>query len=376
MKKLTQVLLAVLATGIGLYSGGAAAEVGANECARYVSSALFADVVDLGNQTITVGSDAGSMADVYYVTITLSNNVGASCRVETTTKVMTLTAYDSTPLPEIANASALLFETGVSGLSVEMRVNQGIPLNRSGVSTSVSLLGNQGKAVSMTVSLFFTKRGVITPGVIHGTDLPTIKITGSGSDNPLVTGFPFEIGTLRFTGQLNVVSGSCVTPDLAVDLGRHDIPETFTGIGTTSPWVDSSMMLTGCPAFKGFYNTGNGTLTMKASGTVPLGIPNSNIMRITVSPSGSGVYDAANGLFTIATGSGTAKGVGLQLARGDFNIPGSLSMIELNKSFSMNVSSDAPGTIKLPMAVRYYQTSSTVTPGKANGKVTVNILYY
>ncbi len=42
----------------------------------------------------------------------------------------------------------------------------------------------------------------------------------------------------------------------------------------------------------------------------------------------------------------------------------------------MTLPKDGSPTIRVPLAVRYIQTASAPTPGKANGKVVFTINYY
>lgn len=59
---------------------------------------------------------------------------------------------------------------------------------------------------------------------------------------------------IRISGNLNVVAGSCQTPDVHVQLGEYEITENM--VSTTqwsSPWKDFNIQLINCPAMLGRY---------------------------------------------------------------------------------------------------------------------------
>ncbi|MGU7769618.1 fimbrial protein [Burkholderia sp. MR1-5-21] len=131
---------------------------------------------------------------------------------------------------------------------------------------------------------------------------------------------------------------------VAVDLGTHKLSKSSglgSGIGATS-------------SSKSF------TIGLKCDADVA----GSFAVHLTLDGS---AYNASDGILSLSSSS-TAKGVGIQLLKGDGK------PVPLGKSWKVT---DMPpsSTLSVPLTARYYQTASSASPGTANGTATFTISY-
>lgn len=130
-----------------------------------------------------------------------------------------------------------------------------------------------------------------------------------------------------------------------VQLGRHDIAD-FTGEHTTTSPVDFSITLSDCEDD-----------------------PTSSVARAFMrldGVDGSVPIDRDIGLFSLTTDS-SASGIGIQVLRSD-NTP-----LKLEEFIDM--AAITPGTMRLDLRARYYQTAPVVTAGEAKGALNFTIEY-
>ncbi|MFK3659283.1 fimbrial protein [Scandinavium sp. NPDC088450] len=211
------------------------------------------------------------------------------------------------------------------------------------------------------------KTGPVTPGVLNGATLPCPKIAMgmAGNEVPVVNAC--------FSGAVTVVSNTCQTPDVFVNLGTHDTAE-FSGKGSATPWVNASIQLKNCPVFYGENRFGG---AWSEDGTYsPDSHSSANQVWYTLRPVQS-VIDNAQGIMNIDQSvENAAKGISIQVASGDKDSP---VAVEFGTGFSLDLPSDGSQNIVIPLVSRYIQTASSVRdlkPGLANGQITFLINYY
>jgi major type 1 subunit fimbrin (pilin) len=213
-----------------------------------------------------------------------------------------------------------------------------IPLGASAVEISSAYLPD----VFYQVKIFNSNTGALPNG-----DVPLVRF----SFNPAI---------------VNIVTATCDTPDMTVDLGNRKLsaPENKQSGKFTTPWVDASIRLVNCPVFHGI---GTGTMDQLRD----------NIMTVTLKPGNA--TTSTEGIMPVDSGSLAATGVGIQMAHGNtaswqlINFTGGQS----KKTYTM--SSTQGATYTIPMVARYMQTAASfsgVKAGRANGKVTYLISYY
>ncbi|MBC3230848.1 fimbrial protein [Serratia fonticola] len=280
-----------------------------------------------------------------------------------------------------------VYETGIPGIGIAIsRSNNGDtakvgqPNYQFPGDIQAPITGGHYKPylVNRVIYVSLIKTGAITPGN-HTLDSSKLPVAGLTIVNPLshptTPGLPITVTRVKFEGQLTVSAQTCSTPLVAVAMGSYDISEYFSRIGSTTPWLDASIRLTNCPTFYGFYNADNSTLMFDyTTGTGLVANSTNNSIGVRLTPATS-VIDAANGVMAIdSTVPGAASGVGIQLGWGESSQTPTL--FNFSTEQAMTLPKDGSPTIRVPLAVRYIQTASAPTPGKANGKVVFTINYY
>lgn len=217
------------------------------------------------------------------------------------------------------------------------------------------------RLIAPTMSLF--KTGPVADGaVIDGASLGRLSFRIRVADSDVL-----RLVSVNLSGQIKLVSSTCNTGDVNVDMGKQKI-STLTGKGSAMPVVKFVVTLTNCPAFVGFNsNSGVDSPTSSENGVISPGTRKANTLMIQVDPVRSPI-DAATGVLSLETGAGMATGVGVQLLDENGN-PRALSTPVL-------VSQALVDPIKITFGARYLQTATTVTAGKANAVATYTITYF
>ncbi len=277
-----------------------------------------------------------------------------------------------------------VYQTNIPGIGVAIsRYNNRAPatLGTLGYRDEDIEIGSLGGIVNFSGATRFIsliKIGPLTPGSysLSAASLPT------ASDNMVnsrvgaaIQGLPIQLNRVTFQGNLTISTQTCTTPDVNVDMGSYDIRDSFTGINSTTPWIDASISLTNCPTFHGFYNQTNTMLMMDFDTNEGIVSPSiNNSIGVRLAPT-TEVINAANGIMAIdATVAGAASGVGIQIGWG--NSSQAPTPFNFAAEQSVTLPKDGSPTIRVPLAARYIQTAANPTPGKANGKVTFTINYY
>ncbi|MHB5983737.1 fimbrial protein [Klebsiella pneumoniae] len=269
-----------------------------------------------------------------------------------------------------------IWETGVPGVGVVLQSVNTFLASRTWLPATVPYselyAGTSSKQpVNYNTFIYLIKTGNISGGTISGAQLPSYAL--DVTITPSTGGSPFKnAAKVNYTGSVNITTMSCITPDVTVSMGTHDVNSKFNGVGSTTDWKDASIQLTNCPRAFGMRQD---IRYMAESQTTSMGALKNNSVSVTLAPA-NGVIDAANGIFNLNAESDSAEGIGIQIASG---LPDSSPQpINLGSPVTMTFSDtgSALGTVKLPMSARYIQTASEVKPGKANGRLIFTVLYY
>lgn len=217
-----------------------------------------------------------------------------------------------------------------------------------------------------TFDISLIKIGETPPGnyVIDSSSFPVTKLYYTAKDN--VAGFPIIVRRIGFSGVLNVSAQTCTTPDVNVDLSTHHISE-LSGGGVT-PWVGFNIQLTNCPIYKGYYGGGNPVDLV--AGTY--NSPTNNQFGIRLTPVDN-IINATDGIMAVTPTANSATGVGIQVA---IDETGSKTPFNFSQEKIYTSVLNGPSVINIPMAARYIKTGTTITPGRADGKITYTINYY
>lgn len=326
------------------------------------------DTVTLAG-TITVGNDLPNGSVVYSQEFYPSKNAEIQCSSK-----FNLDLLSTLPLApaQIGTDSdgAPLYETSVPGIAVKFLNNRRpIPGRTVG-----AYFGNAYQWISLRtrVTVQLIKVGNVISGVVNAANFPIVHDVVPLTSG--VKGTPLQIKTLQFMGGINVTTGTCTTPSFSVNLGKHEQSE-FTAKGMTTDWIDTSITLTDCPVFYGYWKNWNGVTgdVFTGGGTLsPVKQDTTNILEISFQPVGK-IVIPSEGVFSLIEDTQQADGVGIQLAngyKGQNPIP-----VNLNSSYSLSVDKKSGKTIRIPLSARLYQTKDNVAPGNITGKIIYTISY-
>nr|WP_233175786.1 fimbrial protein [Dyella sp. ASV24] len=143
-------------------------------------------------------------------------------------------------------------------------------------------------------------------------------------------------------GNVTIVPQQCTTKDVTVSMGRYSTGQ-FAGIGSTTPAVNFTIGLNGCPA-------GMKGIRYQIDSALPLA-------------------NTTNSVVTLDRNS-MATGIGLQL----LDSQGNPLPLGTQRTFA-SYNTTAGGDFTIPLQARYYQTSATINPGTANTSMTFTMTY-
>lgn len=282
----------------------------------------------------------------------------------------------------MAYGSGQIYPTNVSGVGVAVW-HSGTTFSSSTpyLFNTFSMPGGGDVGGSMQFDISLIKTGPIASGSqVNSSSFPTVVYTVPAASG--YTGLPVTLLTVNFAGSVNFITSTCTTPDYTVQMGTYSINQTFKAVGSTTPWVDASIQLKNCPTFSGYY--ADGSTNQISVGTATAGGNNkrkSNLMSVSLAPTTS-LIDATNGVIGLSnfgTTGTAATGVGLQLGYTAANINASptspATIWNLGAAWSVTPPNNGTANFSIPLAARYYQSSSTPTAGPANAQVVFTINY-
>ncbi|WP_246884436.1 fimbrial protein [Pseudomonas chlororaphis] len=213
---------------------------------------------------------------------------------------------------------------------------------------------------------------VVGSGVISGNTFSTYEhlIFQDGVSSPYLRS--------SFSGTINVVSRTCQTPDVQVDMGVHPV-STFNQADSATPWKNFSIALNNCPAFYGTNPVAGGWSLSPNTSNIPatLASPHQdNSLQVNLTGTVPAI-DGSRGILALnPAGAGAARsatGVGVQLANSD-GVP---VRIGPNAWIPSGITTQARdgASYTIPLKARYLRTSGPMGPGQANATVQFTINY-
>ncbi|WP_337264248.1 MULTISPECIES: fimbrial protein [unclassified Serratia (in: enterobacteria)] len=325
---------------------------------------------------IFIGPDAANGTVLYNLYFNPSRRITVNCDTPSTAYRPTISwTFSSTPRPLSSWSGSpyggKVYETGLPGVGVAVRnASNAIPFTNNPWGGTTTGANNWLAQNGFEFDLVFLKIGNITPGTINSANLPTVQIYFQTPLTPQI-----GVTTVTFTGLLNITSSTCTTPDVNVPLGTYDINNTFKTVGDTTPWVDASIKLTNCPRFYGTLNDVQKTYTAPGGSPAGVGPAITNRLGLVLNPNTS-IIDNTKGIMAVTPGTPSASGIGIQMAHGNVGDAATNFIVFGGAGINYSMPNSTTTGYVLPMRARYIQTSSSVTPGKANGSVTFTINYY
>ncbi|KUQ38663.1 fimbrial protein [Enterobacter hormaechei] len=264
-----------------------------------------------------------------------------------------------------------VFDTGYPGIGYALWNTRRNISYSLGQSTYVVTSGVDSFTVEkddMQMELALIKTGDIAAGVLDMSSLgvPTFRVTTSSTST---------VFGPTFTGSLTITLPTCITPDYTVNLGKWG-QARFNGKGATSPWVDSSIRLTGCGQFNGNFTEKTGSTNVWSdNGDYSAAPPEQNRWSISFT-SVNGVIDADSGIIsTDASATDAAQGLGIQLSQGLPESAGT-NLVKIGDStFTGTFTTTGETSYVIPLSARMIQTEDSVVAGNITGKVVYTLNY-
>ena len=232
------------------------------------------------------------------------------------------------------------FETNIPGVGISLSFSDNAGNYYASVSPGTITHGGEiyglGRWISYDAVIHLTKTGPIKSGSLMAGEVSLLLLTGT--NGTLYDSQKFNLSG----GTVTQVACSITTPQLTFNIGN---------------------------LLAGKFGTEVGTVPEDSKVTQNLGLECDAEANINVSLSGTQNPDVTTESVLALTGQGsegTAKGVGVQLLYN--NTP-----LELNKRIVLKKSTGGQETF--PLVARYYQTKTTVMPGKADTSATLNLTY-
>lgn len=153
-----------------------------------------------------------------------------------------------------------VYETGVPGIGYTITSgtsgNAAVDLPRTQetvLSTSVAFGGIPMNLSNHNLYIRLVKTGDIPAGTwTVPVNIPSI-ITYAEPGQNMAADFNLNSDRLHISGTINVVAGSCQTPDVHVNLGEYEITDELQKSSWSSPWKAFNIQLVNCPAMAGRY---------------------------------------------------------------------------------------------------------------------------
>jgi type 1 fimbria pilin len=342
--------------------------------------------LSIAPQNITAGPDIPNGTIIYSGRFTQRGLVKVNCVSTTVPESGVVNKYlkvksTSMPLSSYKGTGRLehVYETGVPGVGVAVwKGAAGVVANAQTLVSPYTINVKYASGTSTTLDSSFSfglvKTGTISPGVINGANFPVIISALSNGDN---MNMPADaiLATVGFSGTINVISQTCTTPDVNVNLGVYEKSKYFKGKGSTTPWQDTSINLTNCPRFYGYYAFGGKEIEITETGEQSIPTATANVLDFSIQPT-TEIVDSANGVMAISAAESNvaATGVGIQIGKG--TISGSPTPFNFAGPNRYTPPTDGTPTFTIPLVARYIQTATDVTPGRADGKAVFTINYY
>ncbi|MBN5048780.1 type 1 fimbrial protein [Stenotrophomonas maltophilia] len=337
----------------------ASAPVWAQNCRMSDGNAPLVNIANL-NGSITVGPDVPVGTEIFRATYYAGPGNEITCTPGRMDRIRQYTSLPYRASSYVHPSYGTVYETNVPGVGVTVWYSgRGFPfLVEDETNLPPPTVLRFSPAQAFDVSLI--KIGPINAGTVTGVSLPQFEYRMTGANRNVL----FWSG--RVQGSLNIVSRTCSTSDVPVDLGVHQMSE-IPAAGTTTGWVNVPVVLRNCPAFFGRFRGHLTTGTVQtANGRVD------NRIRYRVDPV-TAVADRARSVMALQDDGVnlTATGIGIQIGT---QAQDSVGFNTLRDSgLALTEVNNAQYTIML--RARYYRLAAAASSGQANGAATITLEY-
>lgn len=275
-----------------------------------------------------------------------------------------------------------VYSTGVPGIGMVVGVTVGnnptellmIPY----IAPSIRGIGGVGSVVTdQGFELLLVKVGDISPGVWSvPINYPAmVRYARSTNTTEIIKDYGYR---WHINGSVNVVAGTCQTPDVTVPMGVHSLQDS-----TTTGWVDFNINLLNCPPMYGRYNRNSPDTSSTAgirwnsdSDYTTAGPDTANSISFLLNPvSGYQTLAAGGECAALTNDTDMAKGMCLEIQNRDaVNVLTSVKAhqrIDAKLALLQTIASYA-----IPLRARYARnTQNNLRAGKADTAVEFTINY-
>lgn len=240
-----------------------------------------------------------------------------------------------------------VYKTNVAGVGYSI---SGKTSQCAGGSATVN--GSGGIDGGVNTAKFCDKFGIISP-TLTGSLIVTYYKTAAEVGSGTVVGGP--------VGSLVVVNNYSYwqTPEATLSVNGFRVNPPSCKLTTTSIPVNLK------DVDKKFFNGKGSTPGDAFTQSFNLPLKCSVGTNVSVKMEGD-IYDATQGVINTTRGNNAATGVGIQLLYNNYPVI-------LGSSFTVDHYSDV--SVNVPYKARYYQTGDRITPGTANGMVSLTMTY-
>lgn len=237
--------------------------------------------------------------------------------------------------------NAMIYKTNIDGIGIQIKSNAGIVVGPSATLWQSPYCYNCHDLSALPAyKLQFYVTGPVQTGDVSLNSL----INGLINDRNTSSGATYY-GYLSITGTVKFKAGSCKTPDISVNLGKHSA-DSFTSVGSTSAPVPFNFQINECD-------------------------PGLATVSYTFKPaSGVTLEGAAGSEYLTLKGSQKAGGIGVQMFYDDGVTPVPFN----SKTAFSGYETTTGGSYVIPMQARYVRTGK-VSAGPANSAVEFVMAY-
>jgi major type 1 subunit fimbrin (pilin) len=266
-----------------------------------------------------------------------------------------------------------VYQTGTDGIGMVVltsSANQALGVKRYNFGSCSGYSSCNTTTPNGDITIVLVKTGEITDSSVDLTLLPKLETRVGGNNSP---GSDFAVFRPSLTGTLSFTQATCTLAETSktVDLGEHSVSD-FISTPTTA-WVDASIRLINCN-YGGAQNYSYNIMKYSNSSTVTTvaqPVTTTAAWNLTLTPATS-VIDDTNGIMAISASGESATGVGIQLATTNNVTP---TLVKFSQTMTGTMVSGSNATMTLPLYARYIKTGTTMTGGKANGRLTYLVEY-
>ncbi|MBV8874235.1 MAG: type 1 fimbrial protein [Metakosakonia sp.] len=338
---------------------------------EFPANSLKKMTVPLAKNAISVppGTAVGSVIYSQKINITSgADKLRVTCDI--TGAFQFIRDYKTLPLTETTPGSKI-YKTGIAGIGIRFvnSANTKFPVTSPAIGCEVSktcYITNNGLWAASSWFDLVKTADTVGAGTIVASNLPT-TLYSFGQSGSMV-----NIYEINLSGSVSINTPTCnITPvsqSMTVLMGSHHVSD-FTGKGSGTEWKNASIQLSDCGWFYG-NSPAAAVATFDGTSNTVKALTN-NAADITLTPL-DGTITPAEGIMAIANNASAATGIGIQLS----STQSDSGKINLDSAYTHTLPNDGSRTITIPLFARYIQTETSLSAGKAIGKLEYTISYH